>query len=64
MADDSRDVDLRNDSCCNKKCFKTLIKHNCWSAILLGAVMLGLGCVLRSAVFDPSSTPTVTSSGK
>ncbi len=60
----ANDVVLRSDSCYNKKCLKTLIKHNCWSAILLGAIMLGLGIVLRSAVFDTSSSSTVTSSGK
>ncbi|CAG2109590.1 unnamed protein product [Medioppia subpectinata] len=46
----------------DRACLKSLIKHNCWTAIVLGALMLSLGIVLKSSVIDTTSA-TVQSSG-
>ncbi|CAG2166903.1 unnamed protein product [Oppiella nova] len=46
----------------NKSCIKSVVKHNCWTAIILGALMLALGIVLRSSVIN-STSATVASSG-
>jgi hypothetical protein len=50
--------------CCSKQWMKKLCVTNCWSAILLGSIMVSLGVIMRSTVIDNSHSATVSSSGK